>query len=224
METRTITPEQKEALDRRLPDEAVSQHPTKKFLSSIKSIYVTERLNEVFGVGRWRIETDVVEKQERMVVVKLKFSIPEYGIYYECFGGNDNPDLGDAYKGATTDAITKVASWLGIGAEVFKGRQTGAGAPPQSSVQRLPAAPDPIPAAAAVQAAPKKQITADMLNDPVLRDQFMRWAYKGSTTVKDPTKFDVIAFLRRTYDADDATAVVFAKFYDEYLNSKQQKI
>lgn len=224
METRTITPEQKEALDRRLPDEAVSQHPTKKFLSSIKSIYVTERLNEVFGVGRWRIETDVVEKQERMVVVKLKFSIPEYGIYYECFGGNDNPDLGDAYKGATTDAITKVASWLGIGAEVFKGRQTGAGAPPQSSVQRLPAAPDPIPAAAAVQAAPKKQITADMLNDPVLRDQFMRWAYKGSTTVKDPTKFDVIAFLRRTYDADDTTAVVFAKFYDEYLNSKQQKI
>lgn len=224
MKTRTITPEQKEALDRRLPDEAVSQHPTKKFLSSIKSIYVTERLNEVFGVGSWRVETEIVERSERMVVVKLRFSIPEYGIYYECFGGNDNADLGDACKGATTDALTKVCSWLGIGAEVFKGRQTGAGAPPQSSVQRLPAAPDPIPAAAAVQAAPKKRITADMLNDPVLRDQFMRWAYKGSTTVKDPTKFDVIAFLRRTYDADDTTAVVFAKFYDEYLNSKQQKI
>ena len=224
METRTITPEQKAALDRRLPDEAVSQHPTKKFLSSIKSIYVTERLNEVFGGGSWRVETEIVERSERMVVVKLRFSIPEYGIYYECFGGNDNADLGDACKGATTDALTKVCSWLGIGAEVFKGRQTGAGAPPQSSVQRLPAAPDPIPAAAAVQAAPKKRITADMLNDPVLRDQFMRWAYKGSTTVKDPTKFDVIAFLRRTYDADDTTAVVFAKFYDEYLNSKQQKI
>ena len=224
METRTITPEQKAALDRRLPDEAVSQHPTKKFLSSIKSIYVTERLNEVFGVGSWRVETEIVERSERMVVVKLRFSIPEYGIYYECFGGNDNADLGDACKGATTDALTKVCSWLGIGAEVFKGRQTGAGAPPQSSVQRLPAAPDPIPAAAAVQAAPKKRITADMLNDPVLREQFMRWAYKGSTTVKDPTKFDVIAFLRRTYDADDTTAVVFAKFYDEYLNSKQQKI
>lgn len=224
METRTITPEQKEALDRRLPDEAVSQHPTKKFLSSIKSIYVTERLNEVFGVGSWRVETEIVERSERMVVVKIRFSIPEYGIYYECFGGNDNADLGDACKGATTDALTKVCSWLGIGAEVFKGRQTGAGAPPQSSVQRLPAAPNPIPAAAAVQAAPKKRITADMLNDPVLRDQFMRWAYKDSTTVKDPTKFDVIAFLRRTYDADDTTAVVFAKFYDEYLNSKQQKI
>jgi hypothetical protein len=223
METRTITPEQKEALDRRLPDEAVSQHPTKKFLSSIKSIYVTERLNEVFGVGSWRVETEIVERSERMVVVKLRFSIPEYGIYYECFGGNDNADLGDACKGATTDALTKVCSWLGIGAEVFKGRQTGAGAPPQRSVQRQPAAPDPIPAAAAAPVAPKKRITADMLNDPILRDQFMRWAYKGSRTVKDPTKFDVIAFLRRTYDADDTTAVVFAKFYDEYLNSKQQK-
>lgn len=223
MKTRTITPEQKEALDRRLPDEAVSQHPTKKFLSSIKSIYVTERLNEVFGVGSWRVETDIVERAERMVVVKLRFSIPEYGIYYECFGGNDNVDLGDACKGATTDALTKVCSWLGIGAEVFKDKQTGAGASPQSSVQRQSAAPDPIPAVAPVQSAPKKRITADMLNDAVTRDSFMNWAYKGSTKVKDPTKFDVIAFLRRSYDADDTTAAVFAKFYDEYLNSKQQK-
>ena len=176
METRTITPEQKEALDRRLPDEAVSQHPTKKFLSSIKSIYVTERLNEVFGVGSWRVETEIVERAERMVVVKLRFSIPEYGIYYECFGGNDNVDLGDACKGATTDALTKVCSWLGIGAEVFKGRQTGAGATPQRSVQRHSAAPDPIPAVAPVQSAPKKRITADMLNDAVMRDSFMNWA------------------------------------------------
>ena len=185
MKTRTITPEQKEALDRRLPDEAVSQHPTKKFLSSIKSIYVTERLNEVFGVGSWRVETDIVERAERMVVVKLRFSIPEYGIYYECFGGNDNVDLGDACKGATTDALTKVCSWLGIGAEVFKDRQTGAGASPQSSVQRQSAAPDPIPAVAPVQSAPKKRITADMLNDAVMRDSLMNWAYKGSTKVDE---------------------------------------
>ena len=112
---RTIDATQRAALLRPLPAEAVSPHPTKKFLSTIKSIYVTERLNEVFGTGAWRIEPENVDKQDRMVVVKLKFSIPDYGIYYECYGGNDNPDLGDAYKGATTDAITKVASWLGIG-------------------------------------------------------------------------------------------------------------
>ena len=220
-ELQTLNSEQLRQLSLPLPAEAVTPHPTKKFLSSIKSIYVTERLNEVFGVGRWRIETDAVEKQERMVVVKLKFSIPDYGIYYECYGGNDNPDLGDAYKGATTDAITKVASWLGIGADVFKGKYTNGKfqAAAQNTKPAQPAAPDPIPAAAPAPVAPKKRITADMLNDPILRDQFMRWAYKGSRTVKDPTKFDVIAFLRRTYDADDTTA----KFYDEYLNSKQQK-
>ena len=224
-ELQTLNSEQLRQLSLPLPAEAVTPHPTKKFLSSIKSIYVTERLNEVFGVGRWRIETDVVEKQERMVVVKLKFTIPDYGIYYECYGGNDNPDLGDAYKGATTDAITKVASWLGIGADVFKGKYTNGKfqVAAQNTKPAQPATPDPISFTPAGRAAPKKRITADMLNDPVLRDQFMRWAYKGSTTIKDPTKFDVIAFLRRTYDADDTTAVVFAKFYDEYLNSKQQK-
>lgn len=218
-ELQTLNSEQLRQLSLPLPAEAVTPHPTKKFLSSIKSIYVTERLNEVFGVGRWRIETDVVEKQERMVVVKLKFTIPDYGIYYECYGGNDNPDLGDAYKGATTDAITKVASWLGIGADVFKGKYTNAKfqVAAQNTKPAQPATPDPIAAAAPVQPAPKKRITADMLNDPILRDQFMRWAHKGSTTVKDPTKFDVIAFLRRAYDADDTTAVVFAKFYNEYL-------
>ena len=218
-ELQTLNSEQLRQLSLPLPAEAVTPHPTKKFLSSIKSIYVTERLNEVFGVGRWRIETDVVEKQERMVVVKLKFTIPDYGIYYECYGGNDNPDLGDAYKGATTDAITKVASWLGIGADVFKGKYTNDKfqVAAQNTKPAQPATPDPIAAAAPVQPAPKKRITADMLNDPILRDQFMRWAYKGSTTVKDPTKFDVIAFLRRAYDADDTTAVVFAKFYNEYL-------
>jgi hypothetical protein len=31
-----------------LPAEAITQHPTKTYLSSIKAIYVTERFNEVF--------------------------------------------------------------------------------------------------------------------------------------------------------------------------------
>jgi len=127
-----ITDEIKKILDRPLPDEAVSQHPTKTFLSSIKAIYVTERMNEAFGVGGWTLkvthqETQLIEKGNPMVVIKTTFEVPEYGIYYESFGGNDNKDLGDAYKGATTDAITKIGSYLGIGANVFKGLHTGKG-------------------------------------------------------------------------------------------------
>ena len=124
MEIKTITEEMKQALLAPLPDEAISQHPTKTFLSTIKAIYVTERLNDVFGVGAWKIKTDLIEKCEKMVVVKAILEIPEYDIYYESFGGNDNQDLGDAYKGATTDAITKIGSYLGIGIDVFKGKHT----------------------------------------------------------------------------------------------------
>ena len=109
----------KDALRKRLPDEAISQHPTKKFLSSIKAIYVVERLNEVFGIGGWKIENTFVEKVEAMVVMKSVFTWED--MHIEAYGGNDNKDLGDAYKGACTDALTKIGSYLEVGMDVFKG-------------------------------------------------------------------------------------------------------
>lgn len=119
-----ITKEMKDLLNKPLPAEAVQEHPSKKFLSTIKAIYVTERLNDVFGVGAWQTKVEYIERVDKMVVIKTTLTIPEYGISYECYGGNDNADLGDAYKGATTDAITKIGSYLGIGIDVFKGKQT----------------------------------------------------------------------------------------------------
>lgn len=113
-----------------LPSEAIKQHPTKIYLSSIKAIYVTERLNNVFGIGGWKLSTQEIERGDKgMVVVKATLTVPLYDIYYESYGGNDNGgdtsknfDLGDAYKGATTDAITKIGSYLGIAIDVFKGK------------------------------------------------------------------------------------------------------
>ncbi len=131
MEMKKITKEMREQLRYPLPNDAIKPHPTKTYLSSIKAIYVTERLNDVFGVGSWTTKLQhIVTAQNSMVVVKVEFTIPEYGVYYECYGGNDNGgensknfDLGDAYKGATTDALTKIASFLEIGIDVFKGKQ-----------------------------------------------------------------------------------------------------
>lgn len=120
METKTLTKEQIELLNKPLPQEALKPHPTKKFLTTINAIYVTERLNEVFGVGKWKTKVEHVETVGKMVVTKTTFEVPEYDIYYECYGGNDNADMGDAYKGSTTDAITKIGSYLGIGAHVWK--------------------------------------------------------------------------------------------------------
>jgi hypothetical protein len=121
-----ITAEMREQLRKPLPKEAISQHPTKTFLSTIKAIYVVERLNDVFGVGNWKTKTEVVateraEKKNPMVIVKSVLTVNDYDIEIEAFGGNDNADLGDAYKGAATDALTKIGSYLEIGIDVFKG-------------------------------------------------------------------------------------------------------
>jgi hypothetical protein len=115
-----------------LPSEAIKPHPTKTFLSTIKPIYVTDRLNEVFGIGKWQLRTEnILVNDNGTVVNKVIFSVPDYDIYYECFGGNDNGgqtskgfDLGDAFKGATTDGLTKICSYLGIGIDVFRGKQS----------------------------------------------------------------------------------------------------
>lgn len=200
-----ITPEQKAIIDRPIPAEAVTQHPTKMFLSSIKSMYVTERLNEVFGIGSWRTSTEVVERFEKMVVVKLTFTVPEYGISYECYGGNDNSDLGDAYKGATTDALSKVASWLGIGAEVFKGKQKGLSQPAQQQAP-APAAPSKT----------KKRVTEAMLDDPVKSDCLLGWAYKFWVKDNYSETFDAGDRLLKSYDADDAVVLRFREMFKTY--------
>jgi hypothetical protein len=121
-----LSPDQIALLKRPLPSEAIKPHPTKTYLSSIKAIYVVERLNEVFGLGGWFATNEVVKEEGKWVVIKTTFNAPEYGIVIpDIFGGNDNADLGDAYKGACTDALTKIGSYLYIGMDVYKGKKAG---------------------------------------------------------------------------------------------------
>jgi hypothetical protein len=110
-----------------LPKEAIKPHPTKTYLSTIKAIYVIERFNDVFGLGKWIAENEVVETSEKWIVVRTNFTATcEDGaiVVRDIFGGNDNPDRGDAYKGACTDALTKIGSYIGCGVDVFKGLST----------------------------------------------------------------------------------------------------
>lgn len=173
---KTLNAEQLELLNQPLPAEAKKQHPTKKFLTTINPVYVTERLNQVFGVGAWQIHSEVISA-ENMVVVKTTLSIPEYGIEYECYGGNDNPDLGDAYKGAVTDAITKIGSWMGIGVEVWK---------------NMPHIV-PAPVTAPPKAKQKQVINDALLDNPTRCNkmlEFLKTAYKAN-----PESFQVIDYL-----------------------------
>ena len=136
-----------------LPREAVSPNPQKPGLSAIKVIYVVERLNDVFGLNGWHVDNEVVETGQ-MVVVRATLSVPRYAIAIEQFGGNDNPDRGDAYKGACTDALSKCASYLGIGMDVYKGlydeRPRDCGGGRQNG--RRPATPSPAPTSTSTSA------------------------------------------------------------------------
>lgn len=125
-----LSEKQIELINKPLPKEAIKPHPTKSYLSTIKAIYVTERLNEVFGIGGWSLKTELIKIDPRTTakgkieydsLLKTIFEVSKYNIYYECIAGSSNEDMGDATKGGTTDAITKICSYLGIGMNVFKG-------------------------------------------------------------------------------------------------------
>ena len=111
-----------DTLMRPLPKEALKKHPSRSYLTTINPIYVTDRLNEAFGVGGWQFTPEVVQDDTnpKMVIIQGTLTADKHNIKVIQFGGNDNDDRGDAYKGASTDALTKCASYLGVGAEVWR--------------------------------------------------------------------------------------------------------
>lgn len=119
-----------EQLSAPFPLDAMSADTSRGFaLTSIKAQYVVERLNTVLGIGGWRLSgTYEVTKDSSGNEVGVLFhgelsarigqrthTIPTVG-YSE-----SKRNKGDQYKGAKTDALSKAASYLGVGNEVFKG-------------------------------------------------------------------------------------------------------
>ena len=146
-----LSKDQLELLQKPLPPEALKAHPTKKDssgtpMTTIKAIYVIDRLNDVFGIGKWQLKTDYIshekilrmtqagkERTEYISAVKTIFTVPEYDIHLECIAGSTNDDLGDALKGGTTDGITKIASYLNIGSDIWRGTKQKAPAPAKTA-------------------------------------------------------------------------------------------
>lgn len=117
-----LSKDQLDKLAEPLPDEAIKPIPGKRKLNAINAVYVYELYNEVFGIGGWSYTTEVSFK-ETAALAKVEFYSPEYGIYRESYGGNDNEsgDKGDSAKGAVTDALTKISSSISEGvAKVWK--------------------------------------------------------------------------------------------------------
>lgn len=134
-----LSKEQIERLQSPLPDWALKDNPMKKGMTVIHPMAIVDRLNGVFGFGQWNTHVEKLSsydwiqkttKGDRKVYTatsKMAFIIPAYNIHLEQFGGSTNDDEGDALKGSATDALTKIASYLGIGASVYKGSGNVAG-------------------------------------------------------------------------------------------------
>lgn len=112
------------------PKEAYSVDSSRGFnLTSLKAQYIKERLNTVFSVFGWEFEEAFKEVSGGIICHgELTVGIEEdkhdihleravYATGYSAFKKN----MGDAYKGASTDALSKASSFIGIGNEVFKG-------------------------------------------------------------------------------------------------------
>lgn len=134
----------KKILQTALPGWAIKDHPTRKGMSVIHPMAVIDVLNEAFGVGAWKFHTEHIscEKEVQKVAVwengkksdktkdreiyisavKGTLIVPKLDIHIEQFGGSTNDDKGDALKGGATDALTKCASYLGVGATIYKGQ------------------------------------------------------------------------------------------------------
>ena len=118
--TAPAKPTVEQILNRPLPKAALKEMPHKQGMTAITPIYVTDRMNEAFGIGGWQFEPEVINDADKMVIVRGVLTIPSINARIVQYGGNDNRDRGDSYKGAATDALTKCCSYLGVGAHVWR--------------------------------------------------------------------------------------------------------
>lgn len=148
LSTEVIPLEMRQRLEAALPKEAISIGGAGRGLSSIRPIFVTERLNDVFGMGGWqyRITNSVVyngketgqsaKQQKNMVLEDQINHVVVFGeliihshafgskgpdLVFPSVGGSTNADIGDMFKGAMSDGLTKAAAtYLGVAAYVYK--------------------------------------------------------------------------------------------------------
>jgi hypothetical protein len=183
-----------------LPQDAVKENsdPKKRGMSSIKSIYITERLNEVFGLGQWLQVDKFVEKVAKpegsgkgdSIVLKSILVVPKYGIYFEAYGGNDNYDPGDAYKGACTDALTKMAAFMYVGMDVFKGHPETS----KEAARTTPKAVTPVVTPNALATMPAHSDQPPVKSEGRLINATEKRAFWSAAKAGQKTEQDVLTF------------------------------
>lgn len=125
---RNVTKEMRKELRGDFPEEAYKVHDSKSFLTTLKAMYIVERLNDVFGIGRWTIDQQtVINDNGSYVLMSGRLTFLDYDCQIPTqYGGHatsgTNKEPADGYKSAVTDILSKSASYLEIGIDLFKGK------------------------------------------------------------------------------------------------------
>lgn len=108
------------------PPEALSVDDSRGFaLTSVRAQWIVERLNEVLGVDGWQFTGKYEPQSDGGVLYFGQLTIVgDEGKWHTVEGvgfAASKKNLGDTYKGARTDALSKAASLIGVANSVFKG-------------------------------------------------------------------------------------------------------
>jgi len=100
--------------------------------SGYKPQYIVDALNAVFGIGGWGFEeiaTDIVTSQTEkgtssLAIAQVKVWLKDVNFQPVGWGQSriTKGDIGDAKKGAQTDAIKKALSYFSVGNRAYHGR------------------------------------------------------------------------------------------------------
>lgn len=191
--SKNVLPDElRQQLRRPFPPEAVAPIPGRTYLTTVKAIYITERLNDVFGIGGWTLETEIISDSGGYVLVKGSIILFNWNIRTPLqYGGHKaTGEIAEAYKSAITDIQSKSASYLEIAIDVFKGRGEIAAKEAQQAQQAPKAAPKAKPApkpgkpkekaVAAANEAPEPKAKPEGITEEALQDIKIRVEKTGS--------------------------------------------
>jgi len=120
-------PPQKELLAKRFPE---AEHKTRKGargkqLTYVETVNYIDRLNEIFGLHwSWELTEQGADEVGVWSRGRLTIEIDGKTVVKEAYGGNDkNGEIGDALKGASSDALKKACSLLGMGLYMYRDKK-----------------------------------------------------------------------------------------------------
>ena len=192
-----------------MPDKAIKPHPTKTFLSTIKAIYVVERLNDVFGLGGWELEHFIQKETNEYVTMGGRIYMRQYDLYTSFqFGGHTltgkNTEPADGYKSAVTDVLSKCASLLEIGIQVFKGEPRSKTANVKKSEpappKKAPVKKEAVKKEPAIKKAPAKKVATPKQEPLALAQTIVKQYVDAEELKKDAQK--IVKDAKLTSDDD----------------------